>query len=106
MRSWPGNGERKPSGTPASLNWDGICAKSGRVNTGGWRISSPSMGFWRGLPGIEAESLLPDVDPRALAAAGAERTERSGMDEGVGASEAGAEGQAGVRLCNLVAQSS
>ena len=43
-----GNGGRKPSATPASSNWAAICAKSGRVNTGGWRTSSPSTSFWRG----------------------------------------------------------
>ena len=25
------------SGTPGSWNWDGICVKSGRDSTGGWR---------------------------------------------------------------------
>ena len=32
-------------------------------------------------------------------------TEGSGLDQGVGAGEAGKEGPAGLRLCNLVAQS-
>ena len=27
----------KPSGTPGLSNWDDICAKYGRVSTGGWR---------------------------------------------------------------------
>ena len=57
------------------------------------------------VSGIAEEGVLPDVHPRAPAAAGEEGTEGSGLDEGTGAGEAGAAGRAGLRLCNLVAQS-
>jgi hypothetical protein len=57
-------------------------------------------------PRISQESVLPDVDPRALAAAGAEGPEGSGMDEGPGIGKNRTPGRSGLRLCNLVAQSS
>ena len=60
----------------------------------------------RRFPGVAAEGLLPDVDPRTPAAAGEKAVEGSGLDEGAGAGQAGQEGQAALRLCNLVAQSS
>src|SRR5207302_10809577 len=52
---------------------------------------------------IEKEGLLPHVDPRALAAAGAKGIKGGGMDEGTGVSKAGQERWSGIRLCNLVA---
>ena len=39
------------------------------------------------VPGIEAEGVLPDVDPRALASPSAEGSEGSGLDEGAGTGE-------------------
>ena len=59
----------------------------------------------KAVSGIEKEGVLPDVHPRAPAAAGAEGSEGGGMDEGAGAGEAGAPGRSALRLCNLVAQS-
>ena len=59
----------------------------------------------KAVSGIEEEGVLPDVDPRAPATAGEEGTEGSGMGEGHRAGQAGEEGRAEVRLCNLVAQS-
>ncbi len=57
------------------------------------------------VSGIEEEGVLPNVHPRAPAAAGETRTEGSGTDEGAGAtSEDRAPGRAAFRLCNLVAQ--
>jgi hypothetical protein len=56
-------------------------------------------------PGVEKEGVLPDVHPRAPAAAGATGTEAGWMVEGIGVGEGGAEGRAAVRLCKLVAQS-
>ena len=58
------------------------------------------------VSGIAAEGVLPDVDPRTPAAAGKKAIEGSGLDEGDRAGEAGEEGRAALRLCNLVAQSS
>ena len=57
------------------------------------------------VSGVAAEGLLLDVDSRAPTAPGEKATEGSGMGEGVGASQVGQEGQAALRLCNLVAQS-
>jgi len=55
------------------------------------------------VSGVAAESLLPDVDSRTPAAASKKAAEGSGLDEGAGASQAGQERQAALRLCNLVA---
>jgi hypothetical protein len=55
------------------------------------------------VSGIAAEGLLPDVDSRTPAAAGEKAAEGSGLDEGTGVSQAGQEGPAALRLCNLVA---
>src|SRR5215471_2086030 len=63
------------------------------------------MTFGPKLPRIETEGVLPDVHPRASATAGEKGTEAGAMDEGTGASKAGAKGRAALRLCNLVAQS-
>src|SRR5207302_6950087 len=53
------------------------------------------------------KGLLPDVDSRAPAAASETGVEAGGLDERVGTGKAGEEeGWAGIRLCNLVAQSS
>src|SRR5207245_10307615 len=61
--------------------------------------SSWSDGFRKGL--------LPNVNSRTSASASVTRAEAGGLDERAGAGEAGQEqGWAGVRLCNLVAQSS
>src|SRR5437016_10056343 len=62
-------------------------------------MSSWSDGFRKGL--------LPNVNSRTSASASVTRAEAGGLDERAGAGEAGEEpGWAGVRLCNLVAQSS
>src|SRR5438309_801394 len=55
---------------------------------------------------IAEESVLPDVDPRAPSTASEKGAERSGMGEGNRTHQAGQEGRAAVRLCNLAAQSS
>ena len=55
--------------------------------------------------GIEEEGVLPNVDSRTSAAAGEKTVEGSGLDEGNRTGEAGQEGRAALRLCNLVAQS-
>jgi len=49
------------------------------------------------------ESLLPDVDPRTSAAASEKAVEGNRLDEGNRASQAGQEGPARLRLCNMVA---
>src|SRR5260370_41294539 len=54
---------------------------------------------------MEEEGVLPDVHPRAPAAAGEAWAKGSGLDEGAGVGEARAERRATLRLCNLVAQS-
>src|ERR1039458_1347229 len=54
--------------------------------------------------GIEAEGVLPHVDPRTLTTAGEKTAEGSGVGEGDRAGKTGQEGQAALRLCNLVAQ--
>src|ERR1700681_2325770 len=57
------------------------------------------------FPGIEEEGVLPDVHPRTPSTASEKAAEGSGMGEGDRTSQAGEEGQAELRLCNLVAQS-
>ena len=58
------------------------------------------------VPGIQAEGLLPDVDPRVPATASEKRTEAGGVDEREGIGEVSARGGSAVRLCTLGAQSS
>ena len=50
------------------------------------------------VSGIEKEGVLPDVHPRAPAAAGEEGAEGSGMDEGAGVGEGGAQGRAATSI--------
>lgn len=47
---------------------------------------------------VTKEGVLPDVDPRALAAAGTKGIKGGGMDEGAGVSKAGQEERTGIRL--------
>src|SRR5207245_4722742 len=59
------------------------------------------------VSGIEKKGLLPDVDTRVSAATGETGAEASGLDKRAGTGQARQEpGWAGLRLCNLVAQSS
>src|SRR5579863_5249777 len=58
------------------------------------------------VSGIATEGLLPDVDSRAPATAGEERVKENWLGEGDRVGEVSTEGQTGLRLCNLVAQSS
>jgi hypothetical protein len=55
------------------------------------------------FPRSRQKGVLPDVDSRTPAAASDKAAEGSGMGERTGASQAGQEGWAALRLCNLVA---
>src|SRR5580704_13123933 len=57
------------------------------------------------IPGVTAKGVLPDVDSRTLAATSEEGAEGSRVDQGCGVGKNCEEGPAGLRLCNLVAQS-
>ena len=61
--------------------------------------------FLADLLGIEEEGVLHNVDPRAPSTAGAEGSERSGMDGGIRVGKSRALRRSALRLCNLVAQS-
>jgi len=78
--------------------------QSGQIKlSNAWKISSLSTSSLRGGLRVTKEGLLSDVNSRTPAATGKETTEGSGMGERTGASQAGQEGPAALRLCNLVA---